>query len=133
MPVYNTDKRWLRQAIDSVLRQLYPHWEPRLADDNSSQPHVRLILEEYAARDARIKLEFVIGRPSPASNSALALATGDFVALVDHDDVLEDHALYMVAEELNADPQTDLIYTDEDKVDEKGRRGFPHFKPDWEP
>jgi O-antigen biosynthesis protein len=135
MPVYNTREAWLRRAIDSVLRQLYPRWELCLADDNSSQAHVRAVLEEYAGRDSRIKLIFRDrnGHISAASNSALALATGDFVALLDHDDELAEHALYMVVEELNRCPDSDLLYSDEDKLDGRGRRYHPHFKPDWNP
>jgi O-antigen biosynthesis protein len=135
MPVYNTGEAWLRKAIDSVLRQLYPRWELCVADDNSSRPHVRAILEEYADRDPRIKLVFRDrnGHISAASNSALALATGDFVALLDHDDEFAEHALYLVVEELNRHPGADLLYSDEDKIDERGRRYEPHFKPDWNP
>jgi GT2 family glycosyltransferase len=135
MPIYNTDEVWLRQAIGSVLRQLYPHWELCLADDNSSLPHVRAVLEEYAARDIRIKLVFRDrnGHISAASNSALALASGEFVALLDHDDELAEHALYVVVEELNRHPEADLLYSDEDKIDQRGRRYEPFFKPDWNP
>jgi GT2 family glycosyltransferase len=135
VPVYNTDETWLRQAIDSVLRQLYPQWELCLADDNSSRPHVRRVLEEYAGRDTRIKLVFrdSNGHISAASNSALEVATGDFIAFLDHDDELTEHALYMVIEELNRHPEADLLYSDEDKVDERGERYLPHFKPDWNP
>jgi O-antigen biosynthesis protein len=135
MPVYNTREAWLRQAIDSVLRQHYSRWELCLADDNSSQPHVRSVLEEYAGRDSRIKLVFrdSNGHISAASNSALALATGEFVGLLDHDDELAEHALYTVVEELNRHPDADLLYSDEDKIDGRGRRYHPHFKPDWNP
>jgi GT2 family glycosyltransferase len=135
MPVYDTDEAWLRRAIDSVRRQLYPRWQLCIADDNSSRPHVRAVLEEYAGRDDRIKLVFRDrnGHISAASNSALALATGDFVALLDHDDELAEHALYMVVEELNRHPEADLLYSDEDKLDGRGRRYDPHFKPDWNP
>jgi GT2 family glycosyltransferase len=135
MPVYDTREAWLRQAIDSVLRQHYSHWELCLADDNSSQPHVRSVLEEYARRDPRIKLVFrdSNGHISAASNSALALATGEYVALLDHDDELAEHALYTVVEELNRHPDADLLYSDEDKIDGRGRRYHPHFKPDWNP
>ena len=135
MPVYNTQETWLRKAIDSVLRQLYPKWELCLADDHSSRPHVRPILEEYAACDPRIKLVFRDrnGHISAASNSALTLATGDFVALLDHDDELSEHALYMNVEELNRYPGAHLLYSDEDKIDERGRRYWPFFKPNWNP
>jgi O-antigen biosynthesis protein len=134
MPVYNTHEAWLRKAIESVLGQLYPAWELCLADDNSL-PHVRPVLEGYAGRDARIKVVYRDrnGHISAASNSALALATGEFVALLDHDDELAEHALYRVVEELNRHPEADLLYSDEDKIDGRGRRYHPHFKPDWNP
>lgn len=135
MPVYNTDERWLRPAIDSVLGQLYPFWELCIADDHSPSPHVRQILEEYTKADPRIKVVYRAenGHISAASNSALALASGEFIALLDHDDELSPHALYMVAEELNRNSDLDLIYSDEDKIDAIGRRFNPHFKPDWNP
>jgi glycosyltransferase involved in cell wall biosynthesis len=132
MPVYNTDERLLREAIGSVVQQFYPHWELCIADDASTLPHVRKVLEEFAG-DSRIKLVWrpVNGHISAATNSALALARGEFVALMDHDDVLPPHALYEVAATLLAEPETDLIYSDEDKMDGDGRRFEPYFKPDW--
>ncbi len=135
MPVYNVKEEWLRRAIESVRRQLYPYWELCIADDNSTQPHLRRVLEEYAAKDSRIKVAYrkVNGHISAASNTALELATGEFLALLDNDDELREHALYMVGEEINAHPQTDLIYSDEDKWDELEGRNSPHFKPNWTP
>ena len=133
MPVYNTRPQYLRKAIDSMIGQIYPNWQLCIADDNSSNPEVRAILQDYARRDHRIKVVFrpQNGHISAASNSALASATGDFVALMDHDDELPAHALYMVAVELNAHPDTDIIYSDEDKIDADGRRYDPYFKTDW--
>ena len=135
MPVYNTTEKWLRQAIESVRRQLYPNWELCIADDASTKPHVRRMLNEYQSSDSRIKVVFrdVNGHVSAASNSALELVTGEFVALLDHDDELAEHALYMVAEELNQHPNADIIYSDEDKIDKLGKRSDPHFKSDWNP
>jgi GT2 family glycosyltransferase len=135
MPVYDVPERWLRRAIESVQAQLYPDWQLCIADDASTAPHVRPVLEEYAARDHRITLVFRErnGHISAASNSALAAATGDFITLLDHDDELPSHALYMVAEEINACPDVDLIYSDEDKIDERGRRYQAYCKPDWDP
>ncbi|HEY6394737.1 MAG TPA: glycosyltransferase, partial [Candidatus Binataceae bacterium] len=99
MPVYNTSPLFLRKAIDSVVAQIYPHWELCIADDASPSPDIRTILEEYARRDRRIKVVFrpQNGHISAASNSALELATGDFLALMDHDDELPAHALYTVS------------------------------------
>ena len=135
MPVYNTPERWLRRAIDSVRAQLYPDWQLCIADDASSEPHVARVLAEYAERDRRIEVvtRTTNGHISEASNSALEGAKGDFVVLMDSDDEIPAHALYLVAEELVAHPETDLIYSDEDKIDEHGRRSTPYFKPDWNP
>ncbi len=133
MPVYNPQERWLSAAIELVRGQLYPHWELCIADDASTEPHVARVLAQ-AARDPRVKIvrRAENGHISAATNSALPLASGDFVALMDHDDLLPDHALYMVAEEIHAHPDADLIYTDEDQVDGRGRRCQPHFKTDWD-
>jgi GT2 family glycosyltransferase len=135
MPVYNTPERWLRLAIESVRNQLYPKWELCIADDASSEAHVGIILRQYQAIDSRIKVHFreENGHISAASNTALAAATGEFVTFLDHDDELSEHALYMVAVELNAHRTADLVYSDEDKIDETGRRYDPYFKPDWNP
>ena len=135
VPVYNTPETWLRRCIDSVLAQAYPHWQLCLADDASTQPHVARVLAEYAARDARIA---VVSRPrnghiSEASNSAIGIATGEYFALLDHDDELAPHALYLMAKAVNEKPGLKLVYSDEDKLDEKGVRFDPYFKPDWNP
>ena len=135
MPTYNTEEIFLRKAIESVLGQSYPEWELCIADDASPEPHVRKVLEEYAQRDSRIKVTFRAenGHISAASNSALALATGDFVALLDHDDELAPHALHFVVEAFNRAPSARIIYSDEDKIDKRGERSDPHFKSDWNP
>ena len=135
MPTYNTKEQWLRLAIESVRRQLYPNWELCIADDASTAPHVRSVLEEFSRLDQRIRVVFrqTNGHISAASNTALGIARGDFVALLDHDDELPEHALYMVAVAVNENPSLDLIYSDEDKIDESGGRFGPYFKPDWNP
>jgi GT2 family glycosyltransferase len=134
-PVFNTPERHLRAALDSVLDQIYSDWELCIADDASTAPHVQRILAEYAARDLRVRVvsRLVNGGISAASNSALEIATGRFVALLDHDDVLPAHALYLVAREIVRYPDVDLIYSDEDKLDGRNRRYDPHFKSDWNP
>jgi cellulose synthase/poly-beta-1,6-N-acetylglucosamine synthase-like glycosyltransferase len=134
-PVYNTPKPWLRKAIESVRAQLYPNWELCIADDASTLSDVRAVLEEYQRLDKRIKVTYRDrnGHISAASNSALELATGEFIALLDHDDELPEHALYMVALTLERFPNVNMIYSDEDKIDEQGRRFGPYFKPDWNP
>lgn len=135
MPVYNTPGELLEKAIQSVVSQLYPHWELCVADDASTHPHVRTILERFAAADSRIKVTFrpVNGHICEATNSALEMATGDFVALFDHDDILAATALYEVASEIEAHPDAQFIYSDEDKIDVEDRRFDPYFKPDWNP
>ncbi|MSU48863.1 MAG: glycosyltransferase [Opitutus sp.] len=135
MPVYNTPEKWLVAAIESVRRQLYDNWELCIADDASKTPHVRKILERYQKKDQRIKVVFreTNGHISAASNSALALAHGEFLALLDHDDEIRPHALACVALELDAHPNADLLYSDEDKIDENGHRYDHYFKPDWNP
>jgi glycosyltransferase involved in cell wall biosynthesis len=135
MPTYNTPEKWLIAAIESVRRQLYDNWELCIADDASKEPHVRKILERYQKKDPRIKVVIreTNGHISAASNAALALAHGEFIALLDHDDEIRPHALACVALELDAHPNADLIYSDEDKIDENGHRYDPYFKPDWNP
>lgn len=135
LPTYESPENWLRAALDSVLAQWYPHWELCIADDASAQPHVRKVLEEYRLKDRRIKVVYreKNGHISEASNSALQLATGDYVALLDHDDMLAPDALIAVVDALHHFPQARLIYSDEDKIDGEGRRFSPHFKPDWNP
>jgi GT2 family glycosyltransferase len=135
MPTYDTPERYLREAIESVLQQVYPHWELCIADDASPSPHVRAVLEEYAAIDPRIKLLFreTNGHIAASSNSALSIASGEFVVLFDHDDVISPDALFENALVVNRRPDVDVIYSDEDKIDEDGRRSLPYFKPDWSP
>ncbi len=135
MPVYNTEEKWLRRAIASVLDQAYPHWELCIADDGSTDPAVRTILEEFKAQDQRLKVIYraETGHISTASNTALTLATGEFVALMDHDDEISPNALYEIANTLNQSPDADLIYTDEDKINHNNTRYDPFFKPDWSP
>ncbi len=133
MPVFNPPERYLRLCLNSVLNQLYGEWEFCIADDKSPAPHVRKVLEEYAKRDSRIKVTFRAknGHISAASNSAIELATGEFIVLLDHDDELPLHALYLVAHEILEHPEVGLIYSDEDKIDTRGVRSDPYFKPDW--
>jgi glycosyltransferase involved in cell wall biosynthesis len=133
MPVYNTNPKWLSQAIESVRNQIYPHWELCIADDCSTDQRIRGILEKYARIDPRIKVIFreTNGHIASASNSALALAKGDFIALFDHDDKLPEHALYWVAETINQNPEARLLYSDWDGIDENGVRHSGYFKPDF--
>jgi glycosyltransferase involved in cell wall biosynthesis len=135
MPVYNTDERWLRLAIESVQLQIYRSWELCIVDDNSSNPDVQAVLEEYANIDSRIRIHLrdTNGHISLASNDALTMASGDYVALLDHDDELTPDALAKVVLMINEDPDVDFIYSDEDKIDETGRVYGRAMKPRWSP
>jgi GT2 family glycosyltransferase/ubiquinone/menaquinone biosynthesis C-methylase UbiE len=134
-PVYETDKILLRKAIESVRAQVYPDWELCLVNDRSRKPHVKEMLDEYAAVDPRIRVthlsqnEGIVG----ASARALAMATGEFVGLLDHDDELTPDALFEVVSRLNQTRDLDVIYSDEDKTDAEDRRLEPFFKPNWSP
>jgi len=133
MPVYAVAPDLLEAAVESVQKQLYPHWELCIADDASPGDGVWRTLTRLAKADPRIRIvrREVNGHICAATNSALALATGEFVALMDHDDLLPERALYEIAALLQDHPDADLIYSDEDKVDGEGRRYEPHFKTDW--
>ncbi|MES9942225.1 MAG: glycosyltransferase [Candidatus Thiodiazotropha sp. 6PLUC2] len=135
MPVYNVEETWLREAIDSVLAQTYDDWELCIADDASTKSHVKRVLNEYETRFKRIKVVYreKNGHISAATNSALELATGQFVALMDHDDVLAPHALFFVAQEIILHPEASLFYSDEDKLNSEGVRYDHYFKPDFNP
>jgi len=133
-PVYNTDPRWLRACIESVRNQAYPHWELCLADDGSTNPETLDVLRECAG-DVRIKMTTLQKNAgiSAALNAALTLAGGDFVAFLDHDDEITPDALFEVVSHLNAHPEADVLYSDEDKLDRNGARCDVFFKPDWSP
>ncbi|MBN2427408.1 MAG: glycosyltransferase family 2 protein [Deltaproteobacteria bacterium] len=135
MPVSNAPEEFLRRAIESVLRQSYPNWQLCIADDASAVVHVENLLNEYAASDERIRVAFrkQCGHISEASNTALSLADGEWVAFLDHDDELAEHALFFMVMGVRDYPAARVIYSDEDKIDEEGRRFDPLFKPDWNP
>lgn len=133
MPTWETPAKFLREAIESVLQQTYSNWQLCIADDGSTTPHVRAILEEFVARDPRIRVVYrtTNGHICAASNAALELATGEFVALLDHDDRLHPLALHYVAEMIVEQPDAQLIFSDEDKIDSTGARFAPNFKCDF--
>jgi O-antigen biosynthesis protein len=135
MPTYNTPEVYLRACIESVRSQSYPHWELCIADDASTKPYVQSVLKEYQQADARIRVVFrkENGHISRCSNSALEITRGKFVALLDHDDELPQHALYFVALAINEKPEVQVLYSDEDKIDGHGIRFEPHFKSGWNP
>ncbi|WP_312472012.1 glycosyltransferase [Brucella sp.] len=135
MPVYNPDLDWLKEAVESVKQQLYPHWQLCIADDCSSDPKVRPALQSMQNNDSRINvvLRETNGHIAEASNSAASLASGSFLALMGQDDLLPEDALFHAARVIDMYPDAALIYSDEDKIDATGARFDPHFKSDWNP
>ncbi|MGB6682002.1 MAG: glycosyltransferase family 2 protein, partial [Candidatus Bathyarchaeia archaeon] len=135
MPVYNTQKEWLRLTIDSVIRQSYSNWELCIADDASTKENMREILTEYSGKYEQIRVKYLkknLGIAG-ASNEALSMAEGEFIGFVDHDDELQSNALFEFVKVLNQNKDLDLIYSDEDKKELSGQRVEPFFKPDWSP
>ena len=135
IPTYNVKKDLLKECLDSLLNQSYKNFEICIADDHSSLEETITTLKEYEQKYSNIHVVYrkENGMISKASNSAIDLAKGEFLALVDNDDVVEKDALYYLVEALNNDKKLDLIYTDEDKIDFKGNYMEPHFKPDYSP
>lgn len=135
LPTYNSDLTFLESTIQSVKDQVYPHWELCIADDASTKPDIRPYLEQKMSEDDRIKVIFreTNGHISKASNTALSLATGEFIGLLDHDDVIYNNTLYEVVKFLNRNNKLDFIYTDRDNLSEDGSRINPFFKPYWSP
>ena len=135
VPVYNVLDKHLIPCIESVIDQIYTNWELCLADDCSTWDSVRETLHRYENNE-KIKIVYrkENGHISLCSNSALEVATGEYIAFLDCDDVLRPNALYEMVKVLNKDPDLDFIYSDEDKIyDDGGTRHMPHFKPDWSP
>ncbi len=133
VPVYRTPETFLRQMIESVTGQSYGNWELCIANGSPDDKKVRTVLEEYAGRDPRIRVKNLENQGIAGnSNAALAMAKGDYVGFLDHDDLLAPNALYEAAAYLEKYPQTDMLYTDEDKVTEDLSVHFqPHLKPDF--
>ncbi len=134
-PAYETPAPVLAACIESVLAQSYPHWELCIADDGSPSGEVARTVERFARSDSRIRFTRLPRNEgiARATNAAIALTRGDFIAFLDHDDVLRPHALAEVALRLDAEPDVDVLYSDEDKVDAEGRRFAPYLKPDLSP
>lgn len=135
VPVYNPPIRYFKACLDSVIHQVYPHWELILVDDASTSSEVQHYLQTVEQRDPRIRLISLERNQhiSKASNVGLDAANGDWIGLLDHDDQLAPHALFSVVQHIQQFPQSRLIYSDEDKLDTRGRRVDPYFKPDWNP
>ncbi|MFV2045453.1 MAG: glycosyltransferase family 2 protein, partial [Anaerolineales bacterium] len=135
-PVYNPQHSVLQAALNSVLNQTYDNWELCLVDGNSEDPEVRQVLRSYASEDERVKVRMLENNAGISGNSqrALEMAEGEFIALMDHDDLLAPNALFEMVKVLNEDSMIDVIYSDEDKLSEDGKtRRDPWFKPDWSP
>ena len=136
MPTYNTPIEFLEYCIQSVIDQSYTNWELCIADDASTNSDVEKILSKYSKIDSRIK--YIIrknnGHISAATNSAIEMANGEYVSLLDHDDILWPNALFEIVSVINKNTALDLIYTDEDKIDESNKiHSYPFFKPSWSP
>lgn len=133
MPVYNPAHDDLQRAIDSVRAQVYPNWQLCICDDASTAAHVGILLQSLVDEDARICVKRLSSNShiSAASNAAIEMAQGDYVAFLDHDDVLRPHALLLVMQTLLAQPSLQILYSDEDKIDATGQRFDPYFKPDF--
>lgn len=136
VPVYRTPEKFLREMIESVLGQTYSRLELCLADGSGGVTSVEEVIQDYVRKDSRViyrKLSQNLGI-SGNTNAAVAMASGDYIALLDHDDLLEEHALFEVAKWIQEHPETDMLYTDEDKVTfDSGTFFQPHFKPDFNP
>lgn len=130
MPTYNTPIKLLRECIDSLLAQTYTDFEICVADDNSPNKSVTNILEEYSKKDNRVRIikRRTNGHISAASNTALSLATGDYIVLVDHDDLIPNYSLFITAYYINLYPDVDILFSDEDKITVDGQRVQPYFK-----
>lgn len=135
IPGSGAEEKWVRRAIESLRNQLYPHWELCISVNMSGNQPINAVLEEYANSDGRIRLvsQGQNADTQAESKGADALLKGDFTAILNPNDELPQHALYMAAAVLNEKPFPDLIYSDEDRIDENGLRSDPYFKPDWNP
>jgi len=132
MPTCDTPEPFLREVIDSVCAQTYQNWELCICDDASKLSHVKRMLEDASVREPRIRISYRSERGgiANATNDALKLATGAYVAFLDHDDLLHAEALASVAATF-ARTSADIVYTDHDCITEEGTRRLPYFKPDW--
>lgn len=133
MPTYDTPENALREALDSVLAQTYPKWELLIADDASTEPHVKQVIAEYLKKDTRIlvTLRDENGHIVASSNDAINIAAGDWVCFLDHDDTLAPQAMWMLANEIVSNPDAKFIYSDSDKISPTGVLQNPYFTPDF--
>ena len=134
-PVYNVPAAFLKACILSVMAQSYPFWELCLCDDASTDPETLATLGALQGIDPRVRIRTLTQNQgiAGASNIAVEMASGEFIAMLDNDDELHRDALLEVARALFADSSIDVLYTDEDKIDEQGHLIDTYFKPDWSP
>lgn len=133
IPVYDMDPKWLRPCIESVIKQSYPHWDLCICDNGSQTTQTRACLDEFKGSDRRIKIirtEKNLGI-SGGTNLAVEISQGEFVCFVDSDDLIHPNALFEVAKAIGENPDIDLLYCDEDKLNEKGEHCDTFFKPDF--
>ena len=135
VPVFDPEREWLEWGLDSVLSQVYPAWELCICGDGSPEERAREVLSRYERLDERISVKYLEGKRSISGSldEALSVARGEFVGLLDGGDELAPDALFEVVKLLQEHPEADLVYSDEDEIDEKGNRSNPYFKPDWSP
>jgi GT2 family glycosyltransferase len=135
VPVFDPEREWLEWGLDSVLSQVYPAWELCICGDGSTEERAREVLSRYERLDERISVKYLEGKRSISGSldEALSVARGEFVGLLDGGDELAPDALFEVVKLLQEHPEADLVYSDEDEIDEKGNRSNPYFKPDWSP
>jgi GT2 family glycosyltransferase len=135
LPTYNTKPHHLRECIDSVIAQTYTNWEICISDDASPSEETKAVIREYVEKYDNIKATFnkKNGHIAASSNVALGMAKGEFTSLLDHDDLLAPNALFETVKKINEFPDADLIYTDEDKLEDDSIHMEPFFKPDWSP
>lgn len=135
IPVYNVEPKWLKKCVESIMNQTYKNWEICIADDASTNKGTIEQLKKLEMLSDKIHIVYrnKNGHISEATNSALQVATGEYIVLMDNDDELASNALMEVISLLNKHKDANLIYSDEDKIDENGNRFDPHFKPNWSP
>jgi len=135
VPTYNTDPQHLRECLDSVIAQTYTNWELCISDDASPDQATKDVIKEYVKKHKNIRATFneTNGHIAVSSNIALSMAKGEYISLLDHDDLLLPNALFETVSMLNERPDADLIYSDEDKLEDDAVHVEPFFKPDWSP
>jgi GT2 family glycosyltransferase len=136
VPTYNTPRKFLVEMIESVMNQSYAHWELCIADGGSTEKDTLQVLHSFLETEKRFKIIFIEKNRGIAGNSnvAIARASGDYIAFLDHDDTLAPFALFELVKAINNSPSADFIYSDEDILSEDGKiRLNPQFKPDWSP